>query len=150
MGGPKTTTTQNSTTSNAYGWQVPPDTADIAAQRGFKFQSDPRIPYTFSRAYQRAKDTYDNPTGGASTPQMRDATLRATAEDLGQEESQAYREENYGRQALEYGKLADVAQMTAPRLTQTSGTTSGTGTQQTNPGLLNTVMQGASLGLMAF
>lgn len=146
MGGPKTTSTQ--TTANQYGWNTPPGTADIEALRNFQFRSDPRLPHTFARARQNVEGTYDNPTGGFTTPQIKDANLRTAYEDIGQQEGQAYREENYGRQGLDYSRLADIAQMTAPRLTQTGGTS--TGTSQTNPGALDTIMKGASIGLMAF
>jgi hypothetical protein len=85
---------------------------------------------------------------------MKDATLRAAYEDIGQEEGQAYREENQGMQGMKYAQLADVAQMSAPRTVQTGGTSTGTGsgtsTSQTNPSPLDTVMRGASMALMAF
>lgn len=149
MGGPKTKQTQTSNTTNTYGWNAPPDTADVGALRGFEFESDPRLPYVFANARQKMEGTYDNPLGGATTPQLRDATLRAGYEDSAQNESQAYREENYGRQALEYGKLADIAQMTQPRLTQTSGSTNSSGTSQTSDPL-GSIMKGASLGIAAF
>lgn len=142
MGGPKTQ--QQST--NTYSWQTPPDTTDVEAMRNFKFERDPRLPYTFARARQKVEGTYDNPTGGFTTPQIKDANLRTAYEDIGQQEGQAYREENYGRQGLEYAKLADITQMTNPRLTQSGQS----GTSQTNPGALDTIMKGASLGLMAF
>lgn len=166
MGGSKTKTSQQqqqtgtSTFANTstYDWLTPPETADMQAVRDFKFKGDPRLPYTFARAFQRAKDTYDNPLGGATTPQIRDAVLRATAEDIGQEEGQAYREENFGLQGLNYAQKSDVAQMTSPRLAQTgssgtgasSGSSTGTSVQTSNPGVLNTVVQGAASAAMIF
>lgn len=148
MGSSKQTQTQQQSFNNqaSYGWQQTPDTKDIEALRGFQFQADPRIPYTFARQRQQLHESYHNPMGGYSTPQIRDAALRAGDEDSSQNEAQAYREENFGRQALEYGKLGQVASLTAPRLTQTgsSGTGSGSSTivQQESP--LNSIMQGAA------
>lgn len=153
---------QNSTQSgqfnnvNTYGWEMTPDTADIAAQRGFQFQADPRIGHTFARGRSQARESFHNPLGGYTTPQLRDQILRASDEDSTQQEAQAYREENYGRQALDYARLADVAALTQPRLTQqgssgsstgtASGTSSGTGsstsTQSQSP--INSIIQGGS------
>lgn len=149
MGGPKTKQSSTSSTTNTFGFQAPPDTADVQAMRDFKFQSDPRIGYTYGRQRNQAHESFQSPTGGYTTPQLRDATLRASDEDSAQNEAQAYREENYGRQAIDYGRLADIAQMTAPRMVQTSGSTTGTGTSQTSDPL-GRVMQGASIGLAAF
>lgn len=162
MGGPRTTQqqtqNQSGTTTNTFGQISPLDDPRYAEAVGnlgkFKFQSDPRLPYTFGRARQRVEGTFDNPTGGYMTPQMKDAIRRTSYEDIGQEEAQAFREENQGRQAVQYGQLADVAQMSAPRTVQTSGSSTGTGsssgTSQTNPGALNSIVQGGSLALMAF
>lgn len=61
--------------------------------------------------------------------------LRASDERLGQEEAQAFRSGQYDVNKLDYAKKAAVAGMTAPQLTQTgsSNTGSGTITQSTNP-----------------
>jgi hypothetical protein len=90
--------------------------------------------------------------GSYTTPALRDAILRSQLEDVGQQEAQALREENYARQALDYARTADVAAMTQPRLTQTgasgtsSGTSTGTGTsnatQSQNP--IGSLVQGGS------
>lgn len=147
---------QATNNTNTYGYAPGAQSPDIDAARNFQFSHDPRIPYTFSRAFERAKDTYANPLGGATTPQLRDATLRASAEDIGQQEGQAYAEEGRSLQGLEFAKLMDVASMTAPRFVQTgsSGTSSGTSTgsgtssgtsnttQSQNP--LNSIIGGAS------
>jgi hypothetical protein len=146
----QTTQTQNQAYNNTstYGWQTPPDTADIAAQRNFQFSSDPRVPYNFARARANIGATYDSPTGAYTTPAIRDAAMRASYEDLGQQEGQALREEDYARQALEYAKRADVASMTQPRLVQesSSGTSSGTSSGNTvqSQGALPALIQGGS------
>lgn len=160
MGGNRTqqTQTQNqtqnqtATTANTYGHVPGAQSADIDAARNFQFSHDPRIPYTFARAMERVRDTYANPLGGATTPQLRDATLRAASEDIGQQEGQAYAEEGRSLQGLDFARLMDVAQMTAPRFVQTGGTSnssgtssgssSGTSTQSQNP--LNAIASGGS------
>lgn len=116
--------------------------------RGFQFSSDPRVPYSFARTRQNIGATYDSPTGAYIHPAIRDAAQRASFEDLGQQEAQALREENYTRQGLDYARLADVAAMTQPRIVQTSssGTSSGTSNANTvqsqNP--LGSIIQGGS------
>lgn len=132
--------------TNTYGWMTPPDTADISAMRGFQFQADPRVPYSFARARQNVGSTYDSPTSGYTTPALRDAATRSQFEDIGQAEGQALREENYARQGLEYARTADVASMTQPRLTQTSssGTSSGTSNTVQSQGMLGQAIGGAS------
>lgn len=158
MGGPRTTQQQASTsnTTNTYGQISPLDDSRYAEAvgkvAGFKYQRDPRIAYTYGHARQNINDSYDNPQGGYTTPQLRDASRNAAFGDMAQNEAQEYRNENYGRQAIDYAQLADVAQMSAPRTVQTSGSTEGKGTStsQTNPGVFDMITQGASLGIAAF
>lgn len=158
MGGSKQKQTQQSTTAstNTYGQISPLDDSRYAEAVGnlgnFQFQSDPRLPYTYARTRQRVDDTYQNKLGGYSTPQLEDAYKRAAHEDIGQQESQAYREENYGRQGMEYAKLSDVAQMSAPKTVQTGGTSSSSGNATTSqqPGIMDSIVKGGSLAVMAF
>lgn len=131
---------------------TPPDTEDIARVRDFEFAADPRVGYSFARTRRNLGETYNNPLGGNTTPALRDAMMRVNLEDVGQEEAQALREENYARQGLEYAKRADVAGMTQPRMVQTggsgssSGTSTGSGTNTTvqTQSPWNSVLQGAS------
>lgn len=146
----QTTQTQNQSYNgtNTYDWMTPPDTADIANMRDFQFGADPRVPYTFAKTRSNVAESYNNPTGAYSTPALRDAALRASYEDIGQQEGQALREENYARQGLEYAKRADVASLTQPRMVQTgqSGNSSGTNTGNTvqSQGALPAIIQGGS------
>jgi hypothetical protein len=116
--------------------------------RNFQFSADPRVPYSFARTRQNIGATYDNPLGAYTHPAIRDAAQRASFEDVGQQEAQALREENYTRQGLDYARTADVAAMTQPRIVQqsSSGTSSGTNnantTQSQNP--LGSIVQGGS------
>ncbi len=178
MSGPRTTTTQSSNQSSQQDQreqgsysntanvtrgfsQVPGvSSPDIDALRDFDFSSDPRIGYTFARAMQRNQDSYANPLGANTTPGLRDATLRAGNEDLAQQAAQAYAVENYGRQGQQYQQRYDVARMTAPRIEETSTTStatgessgetsgtsntsgSGTGVQSTSPGTAGYIQSG--------
>lgn len=146
----QTTQTQNQSYSgtNTYGFMTPPDTADVAAMRGFQFSADPRVPFAFGKARQGIAESYNNPLGGNVTPALRDAQMRASFEDIGQQEAQALREENYARQGLDYARTADVANMTQPRMVQTSqsGNSSGTSSGNTvqSQGALPGIIQGGS------
>lgn len=146
----QTTQVQNQAYNNTstYGWMTPPGTADIDAMRGFQFSADPRIPNAFARTRANIGATYDSPTGAFVHPAIRDAAMRASYEDVGQQEAQALREENYTRQGLDYARIADVAAMTQPRMVQTSqsGTTSGTNNSNTtqSQGALPSLISGGS------
>lgn len=160
MGGTKTKTeqvqtqnqNQNSNTTNTYGYVPGPTSTDIDAMRDFEFTGDPRLPYTFARARKGVEGVYNNPMGKYTNQALRDAQLANSYEDLGVDEAQAQREENYGLQGLRYGQTADVAAMTQPRFVQTggssssSGTSTGTGnsTQTQTQSPLNSIISGGS------
>jgi len=156
MGSRRQTQTQTQNQNQAYnntstyGWMTPPDTADIDAMRDFQFGSDPRVGYSYARTRRNLGESYASPTGGYSTPALRDAMYRAQLEDVGQQEAQALAEENYAHQGLEYAKRADVAQLTQPRMVQTSnsGTSTGTSTGNSNiqqsGGALGSIIAGGS------
>lgn len=116
--------------------------------RDFQFTADPRVPYAFGKARSNIAESYNNPLGGNMTAGLRDAQLRASYEDLGQQEGQALREENYARQGLQYAQRADVANMTQPRMVQTgqAGSSSGTSSGNTvqSQGALPSIIQGGS------
>lgn len=114
--------------------------------RNFQFQADPRVGYSFARARQNIGATYDSPTSAASHPAIRDAAMRAQYEDLGQQEAQSMREENYARQGLDYARLADVAAYTQPRMVQTSSSGSSSGNSNTtqSQGALGSIIGGSS------
>lgn len=143
---------QATSSTSTYGHVPGAQSADIDAARNFQFSHDPRVPYAFARAYERSKETFANPLGANSTAGLRDATLRATSEDLGQQEGQAYAEEGRSLQGLEFAKLMDIASMTQPRFVQTgstgtssgSGTSSGTSTGQQSQSPLNALIGGGS------
>lgn len=150
MGGPKTKqqTSQSYNNTNTYGYVPGASSTDIDAVRAHEFSHDPRIGYAYSRARQQAHDSYNQPLAGYSTPQLRDASLRASDADSAQAEGQALAEENFNLENMKYGQKMDVAQLTAPRLVNqsSSGTQAGTSTSQTNPGLGGYISQGLSAG----
>lgn len=143
-----TSQTSNQQHTNTYGLTPGPQSADIDAMRSFQFERDPRIPYAFANARNKLEQGYNSPTGGYTNPQIRDAQIRSGSRGLAQDESQALREENVGFQGMKFGQKAAVAGMTAPRVVQTGGTSSGTGTstQTQSPGIDSFIQGGASMG----
>lgn len=140
----KTETKQAQTfnNTNTFGWQNPPETADVAAVRDFKFTADPRIGYAFGNAKNQIGNSFKNPLGGVYSPQMRDSIMRSSLSDLAQQEGQAYSEANQGLQGQQFAQKGLVAGLTAPRMVQTggSGTSSGTGSQTQSGGLLGDIL----------
>lgn len=153
MGGSKQKSTQNTSFNNtsSYGWQETPEPEGSKAVRDFTFTKDPVIGYSFARARQDLQDSYKNPIGGFYSPNMRDSQIRAGLATLGQLEAQANSEAGQQLQSSQFGQRTAYASLTAPRLTQTSS--SGTGTQQgvtqQSTDVLGALVGGAASGAAA-
>lgn len=126
------TQSHNNTTSNTWGWQNHPGSPGIDKLRSAQFTIDPTIPYRSASARNELDRNLQNPLGGYSTPSMRDAIARSGRRRIDQDESQANREGSFDVNRLNYARDASIAGMTAPVLTQTGSTSSGTGTQSGN------------------
>lgn len=155
--GNKQTTTQNQTqnqsynSASTYDFLNPPDTADISALRSHQFRIDPSIGYRIGGAIRRSQNTFQNPFGQYTTPQIRGATMRSQERELMQEGGAQARAGQYDVNNQQYGQKLAVAGMTAPRLVQTgqSGTATGTmtGKATTSEPWYNGLIQGgASMG----
>lgn len=155
--GNKQTTTQNQTqnqsydSTSTYDFLNPPDTADISALRSHKFRIDPSIGYRIGGAVRRMRDTFQNPFGPNTTPQIRAATERSQERELMQEGGAQARAGAYDVNNQEYGQKLAVAGMTAPRLVQSgqkgtaSGSMSGKATSS-SPWYNDAIQGGASIG----
>jgi len=148
----QTQQTQNTSynNTNTYGWQTPPESADVQAVRDFKFSADPRIGYTYGNARNQAANSFNNPLGGVYSPQIRDQISRSMISDLGQKEAQAYSEANQGLQGQQLAQKSLVAGLTQPRMVQTggsgTGTMAGNATQTQSGGLLEGLLLGGATG----
>lgn len=152
--GNKQTTKQDQTqnqqyqNTSTYDFLKPPDTADISALRSHQFNIDPTIGARVGGAIRRMQDSFNNPQGGYTTPQIRDAQMRAQERELMQMGGEQARAGYYDLNNQQFGQKAAVAGLTAPRLVQTgqSGTASGTmkGTATTSEPWYNGVVQGGS------
>lgn len=129
MGGKKKKT---ETSQSTYGFMNPPETADVQAVRDFKPQADPGISYSFARAKNNLRSSFDNPLGAYTPAAVRDAMQFQGEQDLAQQEAQVLRESDRDNNEREFQKRLSVAGMTAPRLVQTGAT--GTATESQGAG----------------
>jgi hypothetical protein len=151
----KTDQTQNTNYNNTsgYNWFTPTDTADTKAFRDWKPQIDPGLGYQYGRARNDLKNSFLNPLGGFSSPQIADAQLRTGMSRLNEQESQSFRQGQNDVNTQRGSQLGSLAALTAPRLAQTSssGSSTGTGTSTTTQpsGLFGDLASGAMTGIMA-
>jgi hypothetical protein len=130
----------NNATTSTYGYQTPPSTPDIDKLRNTQFEVDPGIAAQYGRQRNDLRSSFQQPTGAFLSPQVRDAQLRSGMERLGRDEAQASREGTFDKNRLEYGRNSAVAGLTAPQLTQTGSTSSGSGTITQNPSPFSTAL----------
>lgn len=125
----------SSTTSNSYGYQPGAQSADINALRSHRFQVDPSIGFRLGEKERQLSDSFQNPTGGYTTPQIKDAIMRSQRRGLMQDASQATREGQFDVNKLDFSRNLAVADMTKPVLTQTGSSSQGQGqvTQSQSP-----------------
>lgn len=115
-------------TTTSYGWQTPPTTPALEKLAGTKFEVDPGLHAQYGALRNQLKSGFSNPMGANYSPEVRDAMLRSGSERLGQQEAQAYRGGQYDANKLGFARDSAVAGMSAPTLTQTGGTSTGSGT----------------------
>lgn len=153
----KTTTKQDQSTAynnkSDYNWFTPTDTADTKAFREWNPQVDAGLGYQYGRARTDFKNSFLDPMGGFSTPQIQDAQRRTGLSRLNEQESQAFRQGQNDVNTQRGGQLGSLAALTAPRLAQTSssGNSTGSGASTTTQpsGLFGDILSGGMQGLTA-
>lgn len=123
----KTTKTEQ---KNTYGWEQVPQTQDYTDFKNFQIQDDPSTPNMFARQRRDFLNTFQNPLGSYTTPELREQMTRGGLEEIGQNEGQAMRERAYDKNKLELGKAGTLMAYSRPELVQTGGT----GTQKQSGG----------------
>lgn len=140
--------TSQTQATNTYGYQTPPSTPDLDKLRGEKFTVDPGLDAQYGSLRSQVDKSAHNPLGPSYNPQVAEQQRKSAMERLGQDEAQAYRGGQYDANKLNFARDSTVAGMSAPQLTQTgsssTGSGSGTTVQSTSPwsGIAST---GASL-----
>jgi hypothetical protein len=142
----------NYANTNSYGYMSAPDTEDTKAFRDWRPQVDQGLGYQYESAKNQLMSSFNNPTGGYVTPQMRDAQERTGLRNLNQDEAQAYRGAYQDVNAQRGTQLGTIAALTHPQMVQTgstgnaSGTSSGTGSSVQSGGLLGDILVSAAGG----
>ena len=117
------------------------DSPDIQALRAYKAPVDPGLKYQYSRLRKQVENSFRDPTGGYYAPQVRDAIVRSSQAQLGQDEAEAMQQGQYQSNVMDLGRLSGLADLTAARTTTGSGTQAGTGTVTQTPSALSTASQ---------
>lgn len=123
--------TKKTETQNTYGWQTPPETEDTRALRtsaaNLKGRINPIIRGQYAGARRDLERQFINPMHSYTTQAMRDATLQAGRDELGQQEAMAIQGAEFAADNADFDRQLQITNMTNPRLTQTGGTTTQSG-----------------------
>jgi len=133
--------TNTGSTTAQYGWQTNPGSAAYDTLAHEQFHTDPTIGARLGEAQRTLKNTVTSPTGGYVTPAIRDAIMRSGNRELMQQSGAQTRAGIHDVNQLNFARDAAVAQGTAPVLTQTGGTSQGTGTVKESQSPLGTALQ---------
>lgn len=87
---------------------------------------NPRIRSAYAGMRQQQNESFDNPFGAYTTQAVRDASKRNSDLSLHQQEAQALTEADYMANATDFERQMALAQLTAPKLVQTGGTSTAT------------------------
>jgi len=159
----KTTTQQTQAQSggynntNTFGYAPSlPETADISALRGFKFQADPSIAFNTSQTKKQFNSSLNSPMGAKYNPAIQAAISRSGNADINARGAEQASEANQALQTQQYAQKLQLASMTAPQLVNTgssgtsSSTGSGSGTQVQSQSPLGAIGDVGSSLIMAF
>lgn len=137
---------QVSTTENSYGFFTPPDWKEKDDFAAWRPEGDPTRAYQFARQRNDIKNNYNNPLGAYTTPEMREQMTKSALEENGQAEGQSALAEQSALNEQRGQQLGNLAQLGAPKMAQTKGTT----TQQQKGGFWgNLLSSGIQAGLGA-
>lgn len=130
----------DTTTTNTYGWQTPPATAQATAYDDWAKTAftnpDPTIPFTFGNMRKNLNNRFDNPFGHNYSGEAADAIRYEQNNEIDQAQGQAVRESNYSNSQARGSALAVSAGQHAPQLVQTGGRSQGWQTQAIGPALI--------------
>lgn len=132
---------ENTSTSSGTTRSAVEETPDIANLRNYRAEVDPSISHRYGSALRRIRRSFDNPAGSFTTAAQRDAILRSDERELAQSAGQDFREGQADVNRMELGRMAGLAELTAPRTVQSNETSSnrGSGTISQTPSWLSTI-----------
>lgn len=97
-------------------WMDVPKTPEFEAFQNLEIERDPSLPFQFGRQRQDFLNTFQNPMGAYTTPEMRRNMTQAGLQDIAQNEGQANREANFDFNRLNLGKAETAMNFTRPQL----------------------------------
>lgn len=142
MGKPKQVQTQQ----NTYDWKQVPTWQGLEDFKAWQPQDDPTIPHRFATQKRQFAQTFQNPLGAYTTPELQRQQVQSGLNEISQAQGQAYRENAFDRNQQQLGQRQAVMAATRPDLVQTGGQT----TQQQKGGLLGGLLQGGLSVAAAF
>lgn len=130
-------------TTNTYGFQSPPswgglEDFDKSISEAYD-TADPSIPYTFANMRNNVNSRLSNPFGPNYSPEVADAMKYSETQNIDQMQGQAMREDSFNRKNAKVTAKATKAGMTAPILTQTGGSMTGSQTTPWGPAVIGAV-----------
>jgi len=106
---------------------TPPETQDTRNLResaaAMKGRINPIIRGQYAGARRDLDKSFVNPMGAYTTQAMRDATLQAGRDELGQQEALAIQGAEFAADGSDFERQLAIAGLTSPRMVQTGGTT---------------------------
>jgi hypothetical protein len=127
------TTQKSSQTTSGKSSTTVPDTPDIIAARQHEAQIDPTIGYRLGEQQRQLKSSFNNPMGGATTGQIRDAVLRSGNRELAQQAGEQMRAGQYDVNRLNQSKDLALAGLTRGQNEDYSGQAQGKIVQSDSP-----------------
>jgi hypothetical protein len=125
-------------TTMTYGSVTPQDTPDIIAARQAAAQdsgADPTIKYRFARQRDRVNNDF-SPFGANIAPETAEAMRYSRLGDLDNQFGAELAADSFRRRQQKFQNLYSMAGLTAPRIVQTGGSSTGTVSQPMWPGLI--------------
>ena len=129
MGSKSKQQTQQQNT-NTWGYQQAPITPYTqAAINASDVTEDPSIQNRYASMEDDVRNSYDDPYGAYTSPDVRQKSMLSRLLKLNTERDKALSENRFNTQQQRFGNKVSIAQLTAPSLVQTGGSSSGTVTQ---------------------
>lgn len=129
-----------------------PKTPEFEAFQNLQIERDPSLPNQFARQRQDFLNTFQNPLGAYTTPEMRRNMTQAGLAEIGQNEGQAMREANFDFNRLNLGKAETEMNFTRPQLVTPKeyGTQTAFNPNGNQPGFWSSLLGGAAGAAMKF
>lgn len=103
-----------------YEYFTPPETGGMTALKGFNFEVDPTFGQASASLKRRRNEARNGLTGPYVSPEAQRNAALADENEIGMQEMEGRRQQNYDANQQQFGKLLSIAQLEKPELKQTS------------------------------